>query len=187
MRLGNRELRVAVIVATGFIGCAGGAAPDSGEKIGEALQEWSTESCAAAVANEAFDGAIPPLTSPATYDTCQKNYVVDLRDLLPIATPGTGGSASTLELKWGSPNSPITPQEACEKSWVGGTLFYKSQNDGWLAQGGQVIDHGDSVGLDCVGRKVLLGPLAPGGTYRLVATARTASDATRKISIRTLP
>ena len=176
MRLGNRELRVAAIVAMGLIGCSGHDVSE--ELVGEVSQDWSVESCDDAEPNAVYQGIITSLESPSSYNKCHKSYVVDVDDVTP---PDDGGSTRGVIISWAN-SSPLTPQWACEKSWVGGIL-YRWESDAWEAQTGQVRAYGQSSGTQCLERFVVLWPLEAGEKYRVAATARNQSDDTRSVLI----
>jgi hypothetical protein len=200
MRLGNRELRVALIVATGFIGCADGTSSGPPERVSEVSQEWGTAACAAATADTTQWVRIPSVLSPQTYNTCKKSYVVDLFEYggAPPDAGATGGSSGSggpsLSVMW-SGALPSTQAE-CEASFLGG-IFYRGEfvasPDGgsgtwvWGETTGQRKQDGVWSNGSCQIPPVVYSPLAVGESYRVAATARNSLNETRRVSIFTVP
>jgi hypothetical protein len=176
---GNLGVSSLLASVLGLAGCSG---PDDGmaneENLGESAQAFGSASCAAATANQVFSGFIPlaGATSPTTYNTCLKGYVVDVLSLSPEYSGSGTLEDANLNAYW-TGLEPQT-QAACEASW-GRAIFYQKVDDSWVAVTGDV----DSYGVWEPGLGYCRAPyLTSAGhiglhaniSYRMAATMRTA-------------
>ena len=172
-------------VALASAGCAGSdTSPSEDEDVGSAEAAFSQASCAAATADQTFSGNIDPaFVSPQSYNTCFKSYVVDVTSLQAAYTGSGTVLNARISAQWG--DAPLTTQASCIGSEVA-AIFYKKQSGNWVVlkeehQMGQWVSaFGGSCGFD-----VNLMGMTAGTTYRVAATARSTSNATRMVSIGT--
>jgi hypothetical protein len=192
---GRTKVFVGVIstVALGFTtGCSDPSA-DSSEAISTIEAAFSQSTCATAAADQTFSGGIDPaIVSPRTYNTCYKGYVVDIENLDAAYTgPGElfdGGI-------WVSyADTTITDQATCEATRLRAIFYryYDPSNTSTNGIGSDWVvldDEGASYGRWALGGNCVLEQsfteVVPGLSYRVAATARTSSDATRKVRIGT--
>jgi len=173
---------------------ATGCGANEPENIGSSQAAFTVDSCAVATADQTFEGKIDPaVVSPRSYYTCYKGYVVDILNLDPYYTGE--GNASDARISVAYAETPITDQATCE-GLVLTAVFYEfgatgltstatgSGGDwGWIpitseARRGEWFQGGCHIGAGLTG-------MVPGGSYRVAATVRTPSNATRRVSIGT--
>jgi hypothetical protein len=185
--IGLALLEVALFSAAG----CGGLPPGEADQGAIATPAWSVASCGNAQANAAFTGhygtvvgGVPTFTSPRTYNTCFKSYVVDLHNLdSAYAGLGAGGGGNAmLSVGWGE--AVPTNQADCEAA-IAGAIFYKFSNNAWVPLTGQLATSGSwspdpfSGVYRCIPPSVTYSPLTAGTTYRAAGVARPydSSDA----------
>jgi hypothetical protein len=168
----------------------------SSESIEVVQEELAQGTCAQAPADVVRSNQIdPPLVSPQSYNTCYKGYIVDVDDLSPTYTGSGNVRDAMIAVEYA--DTPITSQTTCEDTLVR-AIFYKEYLNTSTSTGGggvpewQVVKDAATFGTwtSVFGTGVcnigvnLMG-LQAGATYRVAATARTPSNATRKVSIGT--
>jgi hypothetical protein len=181
-------------------GCGG--PQDAAPETDSTSAAWSVSSCGTAGHDANFTGHIgtivdtlPTFTSPQTYNTCFKSYVVDVHGVeSAYAGIGAGGGGnSAIVASWGE--ATPTNQTDCENA-ITGAIFYKWNGSAWVALTGQLLSSG-TWGPDpfsgvprCFPPGVSLSPITAGTTYRIAATARSfdSSDApTRRVTFQNIP
>jgi len=151
--------------------------------------------------------------SPTTYNNCTRSYVVDIDNLSAsyVGPGGGGGPAAHFTVAW----ADAVPTNAADCArLVGGAIIYVREQTpsgaevvaasgsgsfplpgggaGWVAITGQVSSPGQWVsgpfgGASCVPPSVTFYNITAGDTYRIAATMRDGSGATRKVGLRTEP
>jgi len=173
-------------------GTADGAA-DGTEHIGVVQSEFTGADCAMAAPDVVFEGKIEPAhVSPRSYNSCYKGYIVEVNYLLPEFT-GTGNvQDATITVEYA--DTPITDQATCEgtklvahywelERWrIDGQMFYAYYSVRDTAIFGTWVPAFD--GGVCLLNDALTG-LHPYFPYRIAATIRTPSNATRALRIGT--
>jgi alpha-tubulin suppressor-like RCC1 family protein len=152
---------------------------------------YSVSSCATAPADIWFNSPVGNhinlgVTSPQSYDTCTKAYVVDLFN---VAQSAAGGYVSAV---WAD-TLPGT-QASCEDT-EGGAIFYKRVGSQWVPITGQSISRGlweptSRLAVNpCRTPAAMFGPLEAGASYRIAATMRRISggNPTRQLTVKTFP
>ena len=170
---------------------ATGCGANESENLGSSQAAFTVDACAAASANQTFSGKIDPAhVSPRTYNTCYKGYVVDIENLDPNYTGEGNSSDARISVEYA--DTPITDRTTCEHTeltavfyqWLGGSTDANAGGPGsWNAITTETRLGGWLFGRCYMG--VELTAVVPGMTYRVAATVRTPSNATRKLSIGT--
>jgi hypothetical protein len=172
----NKVILVSFLIS--LTGCS--ATPD--EDMGALSQAFGASSCGTAAADQTFTGHISPAhTSPSTYSTCFRGYVVDVNNL-ELAYTGLGGGGgwdAHIAASWAG--AVPTTQASCESAW-GAAIFYKKVGSSWVAQTGQLEAFGiwhpagvfvawcETPALSTLGEFTL----SAGDSYRVAATMRTS-------------
>ncbi len=169
-----------VYVAAGMLCLMGCASAPPSEELGEVAEAFGTSSCRTAAPDREFGGTIPVFSSPQTYRTCVRGYVVDLVDT---------ARASAARAYWG--DSAPTTQAACERTW-GAAILYREEGGTWFDLSGVLETYGRWLGsgqcstphFDLMGF-----PLQAGQDYRLAVTMRPThgSAQTRVMTISSYP
>jgi len=171
------------------------------EDVSSVEQPFGWKSCGTATANATFSGGLPVVgiggsggafppayshTSPSSYNTCIKGYVVDVNNLTNAHTsPTSDGSPAQFRVFWSAPfggggttgTDELGTQTACENAW-GSAVFYKKVGSDWSAQGSTLEANGTWASGRCTppsisSQSVLT--LAAGDSYRIAGTMRTVS------------
>lgn len=172
-------------------GCSSATAED---ELASVSQAFGSSSCGTVAANYSAIGAVDPLhTSPSSYNTCYRGYVVDVDNLSSSYTgPGLGGGQDAhIEVSWAG--SVPTTQASCESAW-GAAYFYKWVGGAWVDQTGRIDSYGvwhppsglagwcDPPEIDTLGTVTMVA----GESYRVAATMRTsyAGSSLRAIGVK---
>ena len=126
-------------------------------------------------------------TSPSTYNTCTRTYVIDIPNLNPIFS-GTrktpSGRDGRIRATWKGP-LPFT-QAACQALWTG-AIVYKMVGGAWVSQTGQIDAYGEWGGDGCVPPAFssdLHGVvLEANAAYRLAVTMRSSFGSSTRYPI----
>lgn len=161
------SLAVGLLAMTG---CSGESAV-SEENVASVEQAFGSSSCGTAAADQTFTSSInlaSGYTSPSSYNTCYRGYVVDVNALSSLYD-------WYLRARWAGPE--LTTQASCEQAW-GSAIFYKKVNGVWVDQSGVVQAYGQwfpaAGGLiaHCEPPDLGFTPQA-GADWRIAATMRT--------------
>ena len=176
---------------------ATGCGADESDSIGSTEAAFTVHDCAMGPPNEAFVGKIDPaLVSPRSYNSCYKGYIVDIENLHEDYSGSGGLSDSRISIAYA--DTPITDQATCEGTKLV-AVFYEGWSGGVSAVSGGVTTGGFESGWDPITTEsafgswfqghcymgVELSPLVAGKDYRVAATVRTPSNATRKLTMGT--
>lgn len=157
------------------------------DEIGAA---FSADSCKNADYDKKYYNALSH-TSPRSYNTCYKGYVVELHNIdRKYVRKGTGTNGE-VNISWGD-TKPTKAQCANTELAV---YVYKRVNGAWKLQGGEHTRTGYWVDpptdglkagpLECSGLEVSLPGLEEEADYRFAATARLKGE-TRKVKFKTV-
>lgn len=155
-------LRFACITVGAFALACGGGYEEGEENTGHIMQPFSVSSCASATADATNSFGLYQ-TSPSSYDTCYKGYVVDLLDF----SGNSYWNAGTY-VTWAAAHA--TNQADCEDEWMRVILYDKS---------GSTYTHIDTIDANgswfvgsCQLGIVITDYLEQGEDYRIAVTAR---------------
>jgi len=183
-------------VAFAFTTGCGDPSADGSEPISTTQAAFSQSACANVAANQTFTGGInPSIVTPRAYNTCYKGYVVDIDDLDPVYAGSGNALDGRIELSYA--DNAITDQATCEATELR-MIVYRCLGGGATSTTGPhecyALDdqrsYGSWISIFGTGQCVLnrsFSELSPGTSYRVAATARSPSSATRKMSIATYP
>jgi len=172
-----------------LLATACGADGNTAEPLGAVQEEL--ESCAWVTADQVFQNKIDPaFVTPSTYNTCQRGYVVDIRELSPEYT-GDGSATSAFISVY---VDGIDTQARCEQTQLKTILFRETWSNA-TSTGGEgyylwnSISARDLLGTWSLG-KCSLGlqfssGLTAGDSYRIAVSALRRRLISSSVTIKT--
>jgi hypothetical protein len=182
------------VAVVGLTTACGNHDPDETETIAEVEAAFTVSSCGSAAADQTFTGGIDPsIVTPRSYNTCYKGYVVDINQLAPEYTGDGNALDGRIEVSYA--DTAITDQATCEATTLRAVLYHcygpaATSTTGPAGCFALEDRSADGVWMSIFGGgQCLLGhsfeDVFAGVSYRVAATARNPSNATRKMRIGT--
>jgi len=176
--------RASACIFLGLLGalagaCSAGAGSDQ-EPVTIDESAFSQTSCAGVTANHSFTGDIDPgFTTPQTYNTCTKGYVIDITSYASAYTgQGSGGcSDAILEADYGD---SVLSQTDCPNYEVRAILYHRVSGS-WVVVADQDV-FGTWIFGSCALGTGFTGMIA-GDDYRIAVTSRAPDTSTRKVTV----
>lgn len=188
-----RSVAALFALAFGAVGCGAAEgeamtteeaelAAEGDAEFGDIESAFSQSDCASETADTTRTGYFY-ITTPQTYNTCYKGYVIDANDYKWNGCDGEG-----LYTEWA--DAIPTTQAACEGSHVRMIVYTKKKADGtWETasaidqrQYGVWSPADDEFAAFCNIPR-LYQRMTLGADYRIAVTARNSSNSTRKVSV----